>query len=205
MSVEQLRDNVHLLALTREVRNPNPENTDAKKFLVTVMSLFNQLRMAGVSGGEGGGGGGKGGRTPVAINAFDLFQNISRNLSGRYSALHSVDDVTLTLEKKLISICQTAIAAGDELEVQKLVHQTAQWIGSIHDLLTPVAKAPIRGKCPVTNCGAETIRVTKDGETTVQPALWMYGMDAYCHECGSEWTGGSGVVDLRNDMLAMAS
>jgi len=149
------------------------------------IALLEQLRMEIQSGRRPGGGSGSGSRSPVALGAVTLYNEIRESLNTAYISLTGKDDHAVSPEDKLRLWQKAAVSRGDDA-ITKCTKITAKWIEAINELISPETKLELVGACPA--CGNTHHTEEVDGEPTRNRALYATLAKAECRSCGAVWT-----------------
>lgn len=151
----------------------------------TELSLFTQLRIEQESGRRGGGTSGSGSRSPIALSAVILWNEIQEALNTRVIALTGSDAPRASAEEKLdhwVKSVKQSGAPEDEAHCAKALNA---WVNAITDLLNPEPRIELTGQCPV--CHQTHSWTLDDGEYFRNTALSATIQSANCRACGTEW------------------
>lgn len=188
MTEQQLNDVVHRLTRAHRAIHVDAESGD--KTFPTELSLFEQLQQEIESGRRAnGGGGGTGSRSPIAIPAFSLWSEIRETLSTMHITITGKDEPRLRAEAKLQKWAAWTRSDTSGEAGRKCLANAASWASSIEQLLNPVRRTEIVGRCPQTECGATHAWTWVEDEYVRNTALTATGAEATCGACGKVWAG----------------
>lgn len=187
MTVQQLNNTVH--RLTREHRTTHIDSDTGTKTFPMELSLFEQLQQEIESGRRVGGAGGSGSRSPIAIPAFSLWSEIRETLSTMHIAITGKDEPKLSPESKLQKWAVWTQSDNSGEAARKCLENATTWMLSIQQLLNPVRRTEIVGRCPQTECGATHAWTWAEDEYVRNTAITATGAEATCGACGTTWIG----------------
>lgn len=178
----ELAQNIHVLVNDHRVTHTDPVSGEVTH--PEEIALLEQLRMEIQSGRRAGGGSGSGSRSPVALGAVTLYNEIRETLNTAFISLTGKDDHSVSPEDKLRA-WQKGAEARNEEAVARCARTTTKWIEAINELINPEAKIELIGACPA--CGNTHHTEEVDGEPTRNSALYATLTKAECRSCGAVW------------------
>ena len=178
-----LTQNIHILA--REHKTRHHDETTGKTTYPTELSLFDQLRLELESGRRATGTSGNGSRSPIALGAVILWNEIRETLNTTTITITGHDQPTTTPEQKLELWITTARQTNDQALTQRCIRKTTAWINAINDLINPEPSIEISGACPA--CHQTHAWTLEDGEYRRNTALTATITTAKCRTCQAEW------------------
>lgn len=163
------------------------------------VSLLKQLREEVAGSGGRPGGPRRSAPVPVAVEALDLWNQVTAGAQLMARELKADLDSTDT-EHVIRRVVAAAGACMDLLAVWGVRNALDSWVRAIRSLLDPPKKIPLWGKrCPVEVCGEVTVwrKDESDGEVKRTAALeigmaegrsgTLEARDCRCLACGEVW------------------
>lgn len=188
MTQQQLNNTVH--RLTREHRSTHIDSDTGAKTFPTEMALFTQLRQEITSGRrDTAGAGGSGSRSPIAIPAFSLWAEIRETLATMHIAITGKDEPKVSPESKLQKWATWTQSDNSGEATKQCLENATKWLLAIQQLLNPVRRTEIVGRCPQTECGATHAWTWVEDEYVRNTAITATGAEATCGACGTTWLG----------------
>ncbi|MBE0009584.1 MULTISPECIES: hypothetical protein [unclassified Arthrobacter] len=182
-----LNDHIHRLTREHRVTYTDPETGTTS--YPTEMSLFDQLRLEQASGRRSTGGSGSGSRSPIAIQAMILWNEIREALNTRHIQHTAADEPEVSHESKLQKWGVRALADPTGAAQENCLRTAVGWANAISNLISPVRKIEIVGTCPVDGCHATHAWTWNEDEWIRNTAITAAGVQAHCGACGTIWAG----------------
>ncbi|MDQ0679068.1 hypothetical protein QFZ30_002450 [Arthrobacter pascens] len=187
MTEQQLNATVH--RLTRDHRTSHTDCDTGKTSYPTEMALFTQLRQEITSSSRPSTGASSGPRSPVALGAVVLWDEIRETLATMHIAITGKDEPATSPESKLQKWAAWTQADTSGNETQKCLHRATAWAAAIDQLINPVRRIDISGSCPAEGCGVSHAWTWDEDEYVRNTALTASGSEARCGACGATWVG----------------